>query len=70
MRFATGAEIHEYDLTVKSAQFFAEVPKLTDKLRVLDEVGLGYLRLGNRRRHCQGRSARMNSRIYSPRAAK
>jgi excinuclease ABC subunit A len=43
-----GKNIHEVlDLTVKEAlRFFAEVPKLTDKLRVLDEVGLGYLRLG------------------------
>ena len=43
-----GKNIHEVlNLTVKEAlKFFAEVPKLTDKLRVLDEVGLGYLRLG------------------------
>jgi excinuclease ABC subunit A len=43
-----GKNIHEVlDLTVKEAlRFFAEVPKITDKLRVLDEVGLGYLRLG------------------------
>jgi excinuclease ABC subunit A len=43
-----GKNIHEVlDLTVKEAlRFFAEVPKLTEKLRVLDEVGLGYLRLG------------------------
>ena len=35
------------NLTVKEAlHFFAGVPKLTDKLRVLEEVGLGYLRLG------------------------
>jgi excinuclease ABC subunit A len=27
-------------------QFFSGVPKITDKLRVLEEVGLGYLRLG------------------------
>ena len=34
-------------LTVKEAlQFFSGVPKITDKLRVLEEVGLGYLRLG------------------------
>src|SRR5256886_1527501 len=34
-------------LTVREAlKFFAEVPKITEKLRVLDEVGLGYLRLG------------------------
>ncbi len=43
-----GKNIHEVlNLTVKEAlKFFAEVPKLTEKLRVLDEVGLGYLRLG------------------------
>ena len=43
-----GRNIHEVlNLTVKEAlKFFAEVPKLTEKLRVLDEVGLGYLRLG------------------------
>jgi excinuclease ABC subunit A len=43
-----GKNIHEVlNLTVKEAlKFFAEVPKLTDKLRVLEEVGLGYLRLG------------------------
>jgi excinuclease ABC subunit A len=43
-----GKNIHEVlNLTVKEAlKFFAEVPKVTDKLRVLEEVGLGYLRLG------------------------
>jgi excinuclease ABC subunit A len=35
------------NLTIhESLQFFASVPKIADKLRVLDEVGLGYLRLG------------------------
>jgi len=40
--------IHEaLNLTVKEAlKFFAEIPKITEKLRVLEEVGLGYLRLG------------------------
>jgi len=40
--------IHEVlQLTVKEAlRVFAEVPKITDKLRTLEEVGLGYLRLG------------------------
>ena len=34
-------------LTVKEALgFFASVPKVTHKIRVLEEVGLGYLRLG------------------------
>jgi len=43
-----GRNIHEVlNLTVKEAlKFFAEVPKITEKLRVLEEVGLGYLRLG------------------------
>jgi excinuclease ABC subunit A len=43
-----GKNIHEaLNLTVKEAMhFFAAAPKITDKLRVLDEVGLGYLRLG------------------------
>jgi excinuclease ABC subunit A len=40
--------IHEVlELTVREALvFFAGVPKVTSKLRILDEVGLGYLRLG------------------------
>jgi excinuclease ABC subunit A len=43
-----GKNIHEVlNLTVKEAlQFFASAPKITEKLRVLEEVGLGYLRLG------------------------
>ncbi len=43
-----GNNIHEVlNLTVKEAlQFFGGVPKIVDKLRVLEEVGLGYLRLG------------------------
>ena len=43
-----GKNIHEVlNLTVKEAlQFFAGAPKIVDKLRVLEEVGLGYLRLG------------------------
>jgi excinuclease ABC subunit A len=43
-----GKNIHEVlNLTVREAlQFLAGVPKITDKLRVLEEIGLGYLRLG------------------------
>jgi excinuclease ABC subunit A len=43
-----GKNIHEVlNLTLKEAlKFFAEVPKITEKLRSLEEVGLGYLRLG------------------------
>jgi excinuclease ABC subunit A len=43
-----GKNIHEVlDLTVKEAlHFFSGVAKIVDKLRVLEEVGLGYLRLG------------------------
>jgi excinuclease ABC subunit A len=43
-----GRNIHDVlNLTVKeSLGFFAGVPKIVDKLKVLEEVGLGYLRLG------------------------
>jgi excinuclease ABC subunit A len=43
-----GKNIHEaLNLTVKEAlQFFANAPKIVEKLRALEEVGLGYLRLG------------------------
>ncbi len=43
-----GKSIHEVlNLTVKEAlHFFSGVPKVVDKLRVLEEIGLGYLRLG------------------------
>ena len=43
-----GKNIHEVlNLTVKEAlKFFAEAPKIIEKLRSLEEVGLGYLRLG------------------------
>jgi excinuclease ABC subunit A len=43
-----GKNIHEVlSLTVREAiNFFREVPRVTNRLRVLDEVGLGYLRLG------------------------
>jgi excinuclease ABC subunit A len=43
-----GRNIHDVlQRTVKEAlRVFAEVPKITEKLRTLEEVGLGYLRLG------------------------
>ena len=43
-----GKNIHEVlQLTVKEAlRFFVGIPRLLDRLTVLDEVGLGYLRLG------------------------
>lgn len=43
-----GKNIHEVlEMTVREAMHhFASAPKVADKLRVLDEVGLGYLRLG------------------------
>ena len=43
-----GLNVHEVlQLTVSEAvQFFREVPRLVKKLRVLVDVGLGYLRLG------------------------
>jgi excinuclease ABC subunit A len=43
-----GLNIHEVlQLTVREAlSFFADVPRLTSRLKVLADVGLGYLRLG------------------------
>ena len=43
-----GKNIHDaLQLTVKEGlKFFAEAPRITEKIRVLDDVGLGYLRLG------------------------
>ena len=43
-----GKNIHEVlSLTVREAlQLFSQVPRINEKLRVLEEVGLGYLRLG------------------------
>ncbi|MBT9332731.1 excinuclease ABC subunit UvrA [Paracidobacterium acidisoli] len=43
-----GKNIHEVlQMTVKEAlRFFAGVPKIAEKLAVLDEIGLGYVRLG------------------------
>jgi excinuclease ABC subunit A len=43
-----GLNVHEVlQLTVKEAiSFFAATPRLVQKLQVLDDVGLGYLRLG------------------------
>ncbi len=43
-----GRDIHDVlNLTVKEAlHFFSGVPKIVEKMRVLEEVGLGYLRLG------------------------
>jgi excinuclease ABC subunit A len=43
-----GLNIHQVlQLTVREAiSFFSEVPRLVDKLKVLADVGLGYLRLG------------------------
>jgi excinuclease ABC subunit A len=43
-----GKNIHDVlNLTVREAlHFFSAAPKVVDKLRVLEEVGLGYLRLG------------------------
>lgn len=43
-----GKNIHEVlQMTVREAiAFFAATPKVTSKLKILEEVGLGYLRLG------------------------
>jgi excinuclease ABC subunit A len=43
-----GLNIHEVlQLTVREAMaFFSDIPRLVQRLKVLDDVGLGYLRLG------------------------
>jgi excinuclease ABC subunit A len=43
-----GKNVHEVlSMTIREAiGFFREVPKITNRLRMLDDVGLGYLRLG------------------------
>ncbi|HYP13556.1 MAG TPA: excinuclease ABC subunit UvrA, partial [Bryobacteraceae bacterium] len=43
-----GLNIHEVlQLTIREAiGFFVDIPRLVDRLRVLNDVGLGYLRLG------------------------
>ncbi|HEV8370555.1 MAG TPA: excinuclease ABC subunit UvrA [Pyrinomonadaceae bacterium] len=43
-----GRNVHEVlSMTVREAiSFFREVPKITNRLKVLDDVGLGYVRLG------------------------
>jgi excinuclease ABC subunit A len=43
-----GKNVHEVlDMTVREAlNFFRDVPRIMNRLRVLDDVGLGYLRLG------------------------
>ena len=43
-----GLNVHEVlQLTVREAmEFFRDTPRLVDRLKVLDDVGLGYLRLG------------------------
>jgi excinuclease ABC subunit A len=43
-----GKNVHDVlNMTVREAMtFFREVPKISNRLRVLDDVGLGYLRLG------------------------
>ncbi len=43
-----GKNVHQVlQMTVREAiTFFREAPKITNRLKVLDEVGLGYLRLG------------------------
>src|SRR6266481_1931206 len=64
-----GKNIHEVlNLTIREAlKFFSDVPKLTEKLRVLDEVGLGYLRLGQSATTLSGGEAqRMKLAAHSP----
>ncbi len=48
------------DMTVREAlTFFSSSPKVLRRLQVLDEIGLGYLRLGSRRR--RSRAARRSA---------
>ena len=69
-----GRNIHEVlNLTVREGlQFFSAVPKITDKLLVLEEVGLGYLRLGQSATTLSGGEAqRMKLAAHlQPRAAR
>ena len=62
-----GKNIHEVlSLTVREAiNFFREVPRITNRLRVLDEVGLGYLRLGSATTCPAVRPSALNSRRIS-----
>src|SRR5213078_4724271 len=50
-----GRNIHDVlNMTVREAiTFFREVNKITNRLRLLDEVGLGYLRWDSPRRRCR-----------------
>src|SRR5437667_91351 len=54
-----GKNIYEtLDMTVREAMHhFASAPKVADKLRMLDEVGLGYLRLGQSAKTLSGGEA-------------
>src|SRR5208282_1821839 len=55
--------IHEaLQLTVREAlAFFSAVPRAVAKLRVLDEVGLGYLRLGQSATTLSGGEAQLQA---------
>jgi len=68
-----GKNIHEIlEMTVREAMHhFASTPKVADKLRVLDEVGLGYLRLGQSATTLSGGEAqRMKLAAHLPGSAR
>ncbi len=69
-----GKNIHEVlAMTVREGMhFFASAPKVADKLRMLDEVGLGYLRLGQSATTLSGGEAqrvKLAAHLQPPRAA-
>jgi excinuclease ABC subunit A len=66
-----GKSIHDVlQLTVREALvFFMNVPKIVSKLRVLNEIGLGYLRLGQSATTLSGGEAqrvKIASELYRP----
>ena len=54
-----GKNVHDVlGMTVREAlAFFVNVPKITSKLRIMNEIGLGYLRLGQSGTTLSGREA-------------
>jgi excinuclease ABC subunit A len=68
-----GKSVHQVlEMTVREAlTFFSQSPKVLRRLQVLDEIGLGYLRLASRRRRCRvgKRSASRSLRTWRRSAA-
>ena len=65
-----GKNVHDVlQMTVREAlTFFAAVPKVTSKLRVLNEIGLGYLRLGQSATTLSGGEAQRLKLAVAPHA--